>query len=304
MRPLEKLVIAPGATSAGPPARLEWLALDSLFIDQAYQREVGREGERHVRAIAARFEWCKFAPVIVTPINGSLPRYAIIDGQHRSMAALALGFDRVPCAIVQARVKQAADIFAAVNGQVRRISATQVYKAALAAGADWAVTVRDISNAHGIDVLTYPVSAVNQKPWQTNAVIRFKRILDRNGPDFLRACLMLVKAQPHGHVPGFVTSHVLDDMKTRLLSHTMNSRKATPQEIATAIIAASTRQAVPVAAEPAALVRVEVPGFAKETDDTARRIAELKRRGFIRSMVAASLRLRHDVVNRHWEAKA
>ncbi|MFT3673525.1 ParB N-terminal domain-containing protein [Aestuariivirga sp.] len=41
---------------------------------------------------------------------------ASINGQHRAAAALSLGYERVPCAIVDAQAEEAASVFAAVNG--------------------------------------------------------------------------------------------------------------------------------------------------------------------------------------------
>lgn len=60
----------------------------------------------------------QFAPIIGAPIEGG--QWAIVDGQHRTTAAVLRGIEKVPCQVVQAdRIQQAA-AFAAVNGSVTK----------------------------------------------------------------------------------------------------------------------------------------------------------------------------------------
>src|SRR5690606_16959607 len=74
----------------------------------------------------------RFAPVLCAPIEGGL--YSIIDGQHRVHAAAMCGVEAVPCQIVQIDKQEQAASFAAVNGNVTKITAFNLLKAALAAG--------------------------------------------------------------------------------------------------------------------------------------------------------------------------
>src|SRR3546814_13493266 len=61
-------------------------------------------------------------------------QFAIVDGQHRTTAAMLRKQPTVPCQIVQAdRAKQAA-AYAAVNGNVTRTTPTQLFHARMAAG--------------------------------------------------------------------------------------------------------------------------------------------------------------------------
>src|SRR3569623_692750 len=120
------------AFSPGPAPFLEWLSVDRLVVDEEYQREIGKRGAQNIAQIAANFDWSKFAPVIVAPIEGG--EFAIVDGQHRTTAAMLRGQERGPCQIVQAdRAKQAA-AYAAVNGSVTKTTAHQLHHARVAAG--------------------------------------------------------------------------------------------------------------------------------------------------------------------------
>ena len=70
-----------------------------------------------------------FAPVIVAPVEGG--QFAIVDGQHRTTAAMLRGQKTVPCQVVQTdRARQAA-AYAAVNGNITKTTAQQLYLAKL-----------------------------------------------------------------------------------------------------------------------------------------------------------------------------
>ena len=92
---------APTLEFAPEPAPiLQWIETDRLVVDTEYQREIGRRGATNVIQIAEHFDWSKFAPVIVAPIEGG--RFAIVDGQHRTTAAMLRDIKEVPCQVVQA----------------------------------------------------------------------------------------------------------------------------------------------------------------------------------------------------------
>ena len=48
------------------------------MVDVTYQREIGRRGAVNVNQIAENFDWSKFAPVIVAPVEGG--HFAIVTG--------------------------------------------------------------------------------------------------------------------------------------------------------------------------------------------------------------------------------
>ena len=54
----------------GPAPFLEWIETEKLVVDASYQREIGRRGAINVNQIAENFDWSKFAPVIVAPVEG------------------------------------------------------------------------------------------------------------------------------------------------------------------------------------------------------------------------------------------
>jgi hypothetical protein len=117
--------------AAGPAPFLDWIAVERLVVDTEYQREIGRKGATNVVQIAEHFDWSKFAPVIVAPVEGG--KFAIVDGQHRTTAAMLRDIKEVPCQLVQADRAMQAAAYAAVNGNVTKKTPQQIYPARLAA---------------------------------------------------------------------------------------------------------------------------------------------------------------------------
>ncbi|MDF3607736.1 ParB N-terminal domain-containing protein [Paracoccus sp. DMF-8] len=115
---------------------LDWIPIRQLVVDDRYQRPLTRAGWQTIRRIAENFRWSRFSPVLVAPMPGAL--WAIIDGQHRTHAAAICGHDKVPCMSVHMDTAEQAQAFADVNGTVTRITVHHVFKAALAAGENWA----------------------------------------------------------------------------------------------------------------------------------------------------------------------
>ncbi|MEQ1711853.1 MAG: DUF6551 family protein, partial [Hyphomicrobium sp.] len=133
LKPVKAINGTTPAARLGERAELCLLPLDRLVIDERYQRPVTEKGRANISRILARFDWRKFAPIVVVSVGGGY--YAIIDGQHRATAALMHpDIDMVPCMVVQATLAEAAETFAAINGQVTGVTVGQVFRARLASG--------------------------------------------------------------------------------------------------------------------------------------------------------------------------
>lgn len=157
---------------------LQWVELETLVIDERYQRPIGPRNKAAIQKIASEFDWMQFAPVLVAPADGG--RFAIIDGQHRSHAAALCGFTRVPAQIVMASAAQQASAFAGVNSKVTPITVHQVYRAALVAGEGWAMRCRDVVESAGCTLAETAPSSKDRKPrviYQVGAIR--KMVVDR-----------------------------------------------------------------------------------------------------------------------------
>ncbi len=86
----------------GPAPLLQWVKIAELVVDDRYQRPIYGAGRVNVRRIAEAFSWAKFAPIVVSPVEGG--RFAIVDGQHRATAALLRGIEAVPAQVIIAAI--------------------------------------------------------------------------------------------------------------------------------------------------------------------------------------------------------
>jgi ParB-like nuclease domain len=168
-----------------------------LVVDVTYQREIGRRGAVNVNQIAENFDWSKFAPVIVAPVEGG--HFAIVDGQHRTTAAMLRGQEKVPCQVVQAdRAKQAA-AYAAVNGNITKTTAQQLYHAKLAAKDPNALALAEICSAAEVEILRKNLIRSEVK----------NRCLAKYGRDTLITALQCITQTADGNA-GFVRSTIIE----------------------------------------------------------------------------------------------
>ncbi len=195
------------AFAPGPAPFLEWIIVERLVIDTEYQREIGRRGANNVIQIAEHFDWSKFAPVIVAPVEGG--RFAIVDGQHRTTAAMLRDIKEVPCQVVQAdRAKQAA-AYAAVNGNITKTTAQQLYHARLASGDVDALEIAKICSAADVEILRRNVSQPEMKVGQTQAIGALMRCAKLYGRDTLITALQCVTQTSDGNA-GFLKATVIE----------------------------------------------------------------------------------------------
>jgi hypothetical protein len=186
---------------------MDWIETERLVVDTTYQREIGRRGAMNVHQIAENFDWSKFAPVIVAPVEGGL--FAIVDGQHRTTAAMLRGQKKVPCQVVQAdRAKQAA-AYAAVNGNITKTTAQQLYHAKLAAKDPQALALAEVCAAAGVEIVRRNLVQSEIKVGQTQAVTALSHCLALYGRDTLITALQCITQTADGNA-GFVRATIIE----------------------------------------------------------------------------------------------
>jgi len=195
--------------SPGPPPILQWVEISKLLVDTEYQREIGHRGKANVHQIAENFDWSKFAPVIVATLEGG--RYAIVDGQHRTTAAMLRGVREVPCQVVIADRAQQAAAYAAVNGNVTRTTAQQLYHARLAARDSESVALSEVCAAADVEITRRNLTLAKMKVGQTQAVGALRRCLALYGRDTLITALQCITQTGNGN-PGFVRATIIEPL--------------------------------------------------------------------------------------------
>ena len=185
-----------------------FLPLSLLVTDDRYQRAVTKQGRPNIIKIYEEFFWPKFAPLIVTPTGDG--RYSIIDGQHRATAAMMRGdVDEVPCIIVELSPEQAAECFAALNGNVTRITLGQIWKARVAAGDKIALAVTKVLDAADVQILAYKFPQSPYKPGETLAIKTLEISYQKYGADILTTALQAI-TQTGGGNAGCLTAPAIN----------------------------------------------------------------------------------------------
>lgn len=190
----------------GWPPELNYLSISDLVVDESYQRPISKVGWQNILKIAANFHWLKFAAVIVAPVFGG--KYAIVDGQHRTTAALILGIERVPCSIVPADQAMQAAIFKAVNGNVTQVHPFALHYAALTAGEAEAVALDAVCTAGGAKIPRYPISSRDMKAGETLAIGAIRTNLRLYGPEISALALKCITATRH-NAPGALRANAI-----------------------------------------------------------------------------------------------
>ena len=198
---------------AGAVPQLQWIAIDKLVVDMAYQRSISGRGRKNVRDIAANFRWSRFSPVIVSPVVGG--RYAIIDGQHRCTAAAARGYLEVPCQVIIADQREQADAFKAINGHVTAIGPLQVHASAVVAGDAEALEIERICKIAQVRVLRSNRTSSNMKAGDTCAVHAIKKVRRSFGDQILLRTLQSITLTSN-NVPGAVNSVLVSALAAAL----------------------------------------------------------------------------------------
>lgn len=297
VRPLQAIAVNAAAPMPGQDPKLRWLPLARMVIDGRYQRSIEKAGQNNIQSIAQNFKWSRFAPVIVTPLAGKGELYALIDGQHRATAALSIGISDVPAYIVEATPEEAARIFSAVNGQVTRMSAMQVFKAALAGGEAWAIEIRDCCHEARVTPLFNNVPRLKQKPFQTMSVSAMRRIAMRHGPRVLASTLKVLCASKGADTPGF-----LSERKINAYSSMIAARPGwvdATERLCGLVASSDLELALPEDVE-RRLVQALGDGRGAGTgwDTICSRVAELRARKLSPQMIAATLRITYAEVER------
>jgi ParB-like nuclease domain len=195
--------------SDGAAPYMEWIEVKRLVTDKTYQREISRAGSINVERIAEYFEWAKFSPVIVAPVEGGL--FSIIDGQHRATAAMLRGIEKVPCEIVHIDRARQAEAFAAINGNVTRVSAQAVYYARLTGKDPVAEQMARVLSAAEVTVCRGARTLRAMKRGETNAVGSIAKLLTKFGSETVISALQCVTQTGSGN-PGFLRAMIIEPL--------------------------------------------------------------------------------------------
>lgn len=190
--------------------KLEWVPINALIINEAYQRPIEKKGKTSIQKIAQNFHWGRFSPLLVSKMPDG--KYAIIDGQHRAHAAAICGIETVPALVADLTEQEQAAAFSWVNGNVTALTALQVYRAALSAMEPWAVQCDAAVSRAGCRMMTSNKSSSLKKGGEVFCVSAIRRIVEAGHSQYLIAALSGLKASVNGEEAAWYGANELTAM--------------------------------------------------------------------------------------------
>lgn len=196
MRKIDIAGFVPATLRDQPAPQLIWAEVADLVIDDNYQRTLTRQGRQHIQRIADGWDWTKFQPILVAPTpDGGL---AIVDGQHRAHAAALVGLTTIPAMTVAMTPAEQASGFAAVNRDRIGLGLSNIYRAELAAGTEWAVAAERAVSAAGCVLLTYHPSASLRRPGDVTAHSLIRAMIEAGEGEAVTAGLRAIRDSVQG----------------------------------------------------------------------------------------------------------
>lgn len=187
---------------------LAWIDVDDLRIDPLYQRPVGPKGEKNIRQVIENFSWSLFSPLVVCRRPGGL--YAVIDGQHRAIAARTHGgIPKVPALIINGDLSDEAKAFSVINGAVTAISETQIWHARVVAGDSSAIRLNRILERVGVSIPRYAKQSSMLARGETCAIGALEKSFKKDGGAALELALRTVVETRKDGNPGMLRAPII-----------------------------------------------------------------------------------------------
>lgn len=222
LRPVDASSCEPVTPADQPAPMLDWVPISRIMIDEDFQRPLNRGNWESIRRIAANFQWSRFSPVLLAPIEGGM--FSCIDGQHRTHAAAICGFDRVPAMITIVPKAEQARAFVHVNSTQIRVGPHQIMRAALAAREPWAVEAFGAVEAARCKLMTANASTANKKAGEIYCVGMIKTLVTQGKAWAVTAGLSAIRAYDEHEKPALYADYILQPWLTAIAQDEAHAR--------------------------------------------------------------------------------
>lgn len=197
----------PNAAVTDAEGELMWVELGDLFIDPKYQRPISANGEKNIRQVIENFSWSLFSPIVICKRERG--KYAIIDGQHRAIAALTHGgIAKVPALCINGTAHDEAKAFSVINGAVTAITPSQLWYARVIAGDQNTVLLDRLLNELGIRILRSTLPENKMKAGDTSAIVALEKFYKKFKAGVLTNALKWVMLTGKGN-PGYLRGPII-----------------------------------------------------------------------------------------------
>lgn len=183
---------AADATAPEPAGELTRVPTARLRVDPTYQRGLSKRGRAVIRRMVADFRWDRFGALTVA---AKADHFAVIDGQHRALAAAALGIETVPAIVFDIDTPDAAGSFLGINSNRTAVGPMDKFRAALAAGDPAAAELADMLADLNLDWNAPPSGPI--APGQIRCITRLSTLIRHHGRGIVETALdAMIRAQP------------------------------------------------------------------------------------------------------------
>ena len=182
----------------GTPPAPQFLPVESLLVDDSYQRSIeGGASRKMIVHIAENWDWRLCLPLLVSRRQSKL---FVIDGQHRKEAAELRGdIPHLPVVVFDFDDPRAeAELFVQANRSRRTMSKLDDFHAAVVAGDPHCVAVNDVVNAAGLRV-GREQAWQNWKPGEVVFTSVIGRVLKAHGHSICVQALGMIARAFDGH---------------------------------------------------------------------------------------------------------
>lgn len=163
-----------------PIPTFQWINPAQLLVDETYQRALSRKSIDMIERIVTNWDWARFKPPVVADTKTG---YEVIDGQHTAIAAaMHPKITEIPVMVIQAlEMKDRAGAFVGHNKDRIQLSQVQIHYASVAAGDEDALTVQQVCERAGVELLRYPPGNGEFKIGDTLAVAAIRTLVGKRG---------------------------------------------------------------------------------------------------------------------------
>lgn len=172
-----------------------WIDPASLLVDDRYQRDLSRRSVDLIQKIVTGWNWGRFKPPIVAETQGGLE---VIDGQHTAIAAVTHGgIGKIPVMVVDAvEMSDRAKAFVGHNRDRLMLSQVSIHYANVAAGDEDSMTIQQVCERAGVNLLRFPPGNGAFKVGETLAIAAIRSLVNRRGAMGARIVLQVL-AEAH-----------------------------------------------------------------------------------------------------------
>lgn len=172
----------------------------ALYVDPAYQRQIGARGLRQIRQIIEDWNWNRFKPPICAYAEdeAGVTVLKVLDGQHTAIAAASHPeIDFIPIMIVEAAATSLqAEAFVGQNTQRLQVTALQLHQSALVARDLDAMKIDMLCQQAGVTIMRQPRANGSYQPGETISINAVNSLVGRRGNEKSREILeVLAKAK-------------------------------------------------------------------------------------------------------------